>query len=101
MVNYIVGYGVKATMDDAANRATINARAGTGMASVGTPPEECRIVDLIRIRSTRRSADAGRSILLCVPYPATAIAPTTRFVLRWRQRAIFMRRPARNSCDKY
>ena len=29
MVNYIVGYGVKATMDDAANRAIINARAGS------------------------------------------------------------------------
>ncbi len=47
MVNYIVGYGVQATMDDAANRAIINARAGTvTWPSVGTPPEDCRIVDL-------------------------------------------------------
>jgi type IV pilus assembly protein PilY1 len=45
MVNYIVGYGVKATMDDAANRALLNTRTG----SVDWPPvgpEECRIVDL-------------------------------------------------------
>ncbi len=47
MVNYIVGYGVKATMDDATNRAIINARAGSvTWPSVGTPPEDCRIVDL-------------------------------------------------------
>ena len=35
MVNYIVGYGVKATMDDAANRAIINARAGSSELAFG------------------------------------------------------------------
>lgn len=44
MVSYIVGYGVKATMDNAANRTLLNTRTGNvNWPVVGS--EECRIVD--------------------------------------------------------
>lgn len=45
MVNYIIGYGVRATFDNSSNRTILNNRAGTiDWPSVGL--EDCRIVDL-------------------------------------------------------